>query len=123
MRQRTIIATTFVVLLIAGGLAAREYLTNWLHIENKSGQSIKTLSIAVGGQTLWFENIPAGSSRLSRFRIVSDDSFAVHGELADGTRIDSTCGYVTNGMFRERARFVVAPNGGVELDQHNGPDY
>ena len=39
------------------------------------------------------------------------------GRLADGTELAEDCGYVTNGMYGERAEFIIQPGGKLELKQ------
>ncbi|MES2788947.1 MAG: hypothetical protein V4719_04940 [Planctomycetota bacterium] len=91
---------------------------NRLTVENVSGQTIRTITISVGGENFTIDNLKSGASASRTFSIRSDDHFAVRGELADRTRIDSDWGYVTNGMSGVRALFKIGAKGDVVFDQN-----
>ncbi len=78
---------------------------------------ITSLEVSLPWETLRFEPIAAGESVSRSFRIVSDASFLIEGELADGTRLRANEGYVTNGQYGEEVRMEVGPGGAIQLRQ------
>lgn len=105
------------VAAIGTGVAFREHTRNALMVTNRSGLTITSLAVSLPWETLRFESIAAGESVSRSFRIVSDGSFGIEGELADGTRLRATEGYVTNGQYGEAVRIEVGPGGGIQLRQ------
>ena len=103
---------------LAGVWFVRAQLANQLTVVNESGQAIEWITIRVGRWPVRLEDIPPGESISARFDIKSDDSFAVEGQLADGTLIGGGFGYVTHGMYGERASFVVQRDGEILFDQN-----
>jgi hypothetical protein len=98
------------------------WMQNRLVVENRSGQTITVLKISIAGEAIVFENLADGAEVSSAFPIKTDDHFVVDGRLADGTEIHGGFGYVTNGMYRERARFVIKPGGEVTFSQGAAAD-
>jgi hypothetical protein len=113
------IAVLIVALLLCGGFVwwYHERHQNRLTVENRSGQPIAVLRVAITGETATFRDVAADSQVTGTFRIASDDHFTVEGRLADGKRITGQFGYVTGGMSGQRARFVVQPEGKIEFHQ------
>ena len=104
--------------LVLGGITcvARK-VENRLFVENRAGRPIAWIRIATRASTVSFENISDGELVTPRFHIAGDDSFTVTGKLADGTDLGGNYGYVTNGMFGERARFVIERDGKIDFWQ------
>jgi hypothetical protein len=102
---------------IGAGVAFREYTRNELTVVNRSGRTIVSLQVSLPWETLRFEPIAAGASVSRSFRIVSDASFLIEGELADGTRLRADEGYVTNSQYGEGVRIEVGPGGTLSFRQ------
>jgi len=90
---------------------------NRLVVANATGQTIRVITISVGGKSIVFNNVQSGTSVSASFPIRGDDHFEVRGELADHTNVAADCGYVTNGMWGERAHFTIGTKGNVKFDQ------
>jgi hypothetical protein len=97
----------------------RERYQNRLAVENRSGQAVAFLRVTIAGETIPFRDVRAGAEVTATFRIKTKDHFVVEGRLADGTRVGGEFGYVGNGMHRERAHFVILPDGEIEFRQSN----
>jgi len=116
---------SFLALATAAGLAAvvgvgvafREHTRNALTVTNLSGLTITSLAMSLPWETLRFGPIAPGETVSRSFRIVSDASFVIEGELADGTRLRADEGYVTNSQYGEAVRIEVAPGGAIQLGQ------
>jgi len=116
---------SFLALATAAGLAAvvgvgvafREHTRNALTVTNLSGLTITSLATSLPWETLRFGPIAPGETVSRSFRIVSDASFVIEGELADGTRLRADEGYVTNSQYGEAVRIEVAPGGAIQLGQ------
>lgn len=116
---------SFLALATAAGLAAaigigvafREHTRNVLTVTNRSGLTITSLAVSLPWETLRFEPIAPGESVGRSFRIVSDASFVIEGELADGTRLRADEGYVTNSQYGEEVRIEVGPGGAIQFRQ------
>lgn len=116
---------SFLALATAAGLAAvvgvgvafREHTRNALTVTNLSGLTITSLAMSLPWETLRFGPIAPGETVSRSFRIVSDASFVIEGELADGTRLRADEGYVTNSQYGEAVRIEVAPGGAIQLRQ------
>jgi hypothetical protein len=119
--RRGIIVLAFIgVLILGGAIWSLPAFENRLTVENHSGQTVSILMIGVYGSSwaVMFEHIPDGSERSASFHIMHDGGFYVHGFLADGTNIaGGFYGYLTNGMFGERVRFVIKSRGGLDFSQ------
>ncbi|MDM7953224.1 MAG: hypothetical protein QUV07_08430 [Cyanobium sp. CZS 25K] len=102
---------------MGAGVAFREHTRNALTVINRSGRTIVSLQVSLPWETLRFEPIAAGTAVSRSFRIVSDASFVIEGELADGTRLRTAEGYVTNGQYGEEVRIEVGPGGTLSLSQ------
>ncbi len=102
---------------IGVGVAFREHTRNALTVTNRSGLTITSLVVSLPWETLRFEPIAAGASVSRSFRIVSDASFVIEGELADGTRLRANEGYVTNSQYGEEVRIEVGPGGAIQFRQ------
>ena len=115
-REEVVVATVAVVgiLIYAGIVWSR--LQNRLVVTNQTQQAV-AVEITIGEQTIRFPNIPPGRSAVSRFHIHGDGSFTFRGQLADGTQHYEQCGYVTNGMYGERAEFIIQPDGTLSFNQ------
>jgi hypothetical protein len=102
------------IVALLGGLVIHASTRNDVEVENRSGQVISTLLIRMGGQTLRFDNLADGSTQsATRGGVRGDDHFTLEGQLADGTRIRWSGGYVTGGMYGSKDRFRVEPGGNV----------
>lgn len=116
---------SFLALATAAGLAAAigigvaflEHTRNVLTVTNRSGLTITSLAVSLPWETLRFEPIAPGESVGRSFRIVSDASFVIEGELADGTRLRADEGYVTNSQYGEEVRIEVGPGGAIQFRQ------
>lgn len=107
--------------ILAGGVIwLRRATENRIVVMNRSGQALSRMTVGVynSGSNPTFLGLPDGAKASVTFDIRGDGGFFVEGSLADGTRIKGgTFGYVTGGMFGERARFVVGPGGEIEFSQ------
>jgi hypothetical protein len=94
---------------------------NRLAVENRSGQPISQLRIAVTGPSsvIIFEDVPDRGKVSSTFNIGHDSHFNVSGRLADGTKLNGDFGYVTNGMYGEHVDFIVKQGGEVGFSEGN----
>jgi hypothetical protein len=108
---------TFVVCFLTCGWTAIYCLRNRLVVENRSGQTISSLEISIGGSSIHFDEIAAGADAGAPFWFESDDHFVIKGRMADGKAIDRHLGYVTNGLPPQRARFTIRPTGEVDFEQ------
>ncbi|MDB5340309.1 MAG: hypothetical protein JWN70_5928 [Planctomycetaceae bacterium] len=117
MKQRLEAVGVLLVVASIGLCALFHASQHRLILANCSGQTIRVITISVGGTSLTFNNVKSGASVSGPFSIRGDDHFQVRGELADQTKVDADCGYVTNGMYGERARFTIGANGNVEFNQ------
>jgi hypothetical protein len=120
VRANLIAFGTIGLLILAGTAWSVRSFQNRLMIENQSGQPVSLLMIGIYGSasSFMFENVPDGSKASASFNVARDGGFYVHGFLADGTNIAGGCyGYVTNGMYREHAHFVVKQGGGLDFSQ------
>lgn len=119
VRKLSLIAVALAILLGVGVWLYPRF-QHRLTVVNQSGQSVKLLTITVGGETTRFENIPPAGSASGPFTVRGDDHFRVQVSLQDGTEIRAEGGYVTNGSFGDRVRFTIRPGGRVEIDQGPG---
>lgn len=88
---------------------------NDLIVVNASGQ-MADVTVTIGGEIHHYFDLTDGESRLESFTFQSDDSFAISGELADGTPIDApSAGYVTSGMGGLRATITIQPDGRIDF--------
>jgi hypothetical protein len=116
---------SFLALAVAAGLAAaigtgvafREHTRNVLTVVNRSGRTIRSLQVSLPWETLRFGPIAPGETVSRSFRIVSDASFVIEGELADGTGLRAEEGYVTNSQYGEGVRIEVGPGGTLSFSQ------
>src|SRR5690242_14943506 len=95
--------------VVCGGMSCFvRMVENRLVVENRSGQPILWLRISMyySGPIAMFKDLPDGGAETASFRIRGDDSFALDGILADGTRLSGDYGYVTNGQFGVHPRFI-----------------
>jgi hypothetical protein len=115
---RSLMIVLAAVGLVLGGITcvARK-VENRLFVENRAGQPIAWIRIATRASTVSFENVPDGELVTALFHIAGDDDFAVTRKLADGTGLGGNHGYVTNGMYGERARFVIQRDGKIDFSQ------
>jgi hypothetical protein len=120
MWKRSLTAAAVLAVLAAVAWRVHTGTRNSVAVVNEAGQPIRALTVTVGGETIHFEGISDGATASAPFRIRSDDHFAVSGELADGTAFGGDYGYVTNGMYGERARFRILPGPRLEFEQGRG---
>jgi hypothetical protein len=120
MKRLALVMASLPILTLAVVGAVRSRVQNHVVIVNDSGQSIRIMTVQVGGATIRFEDLSAGASASAPFVIRGDDSFQVRGRLEDGTSVTGGHGYVTNGMYGEDARFVIRPGGELEFKQRRG---
>jgi len=125
-KRRRMVALAIIggLLILGGTIWLQRALQNYLTVENRSGQPVSLLMIGVYGSSsgvhqspscFMFQNVPDRSKLSAALTIDGDGGFYVHGFLADGTYIKGGYhGYVTNGIYREQARFVIKPGGGLD---------
>ena len=97
----------------------------WAHhhrlvVVNASGKDILRLTITVGREDIVFDNLAPGARVSSAFNIRGDDHFAVTGKFAHGGGFDGNYGYVTSGLFAQRACFVIKADGSIQVRQSGG---
>jgi hypothetical protein len=111
--RRMMVAVAGIALLYGG----MRKLENRLAVVNQSGQLLSRLKVGMGhaGPIATFEDLRDGGVETASFSIKGDDSFVVDGMLADGTKVGGNFGYVTNGEFGERPRFVVRRGGKIDF--------
>jgi hypothetical protein len=102
---------------IGAGVAFREHTRNALTVTNRSGRTISSLEVSLPWETLRFEPIADGEAVTQSFQIRFDAQFEISGQLADGTPIRSSQGYVTNGQYGEVVLIEVGPRGDVRFHQ------
>lgn len=117
MKTLSIAALVLLVLALAMIPFLRLRFENRAEVRNESGQTLEFLSITISDETTRLENLKSDESRVFPFSIQSDDHFEVEGQLADGTQLKDSFGYVTNGMHGERAEFIIEPNGEITFNQ------
>jgi hypothetical protein len=108
------------IALACGGFVCRaRSLENRLSVENQSGQPIAWLKIGMGhaGPIATLKDLPDGGAESASFIIRGDDGSVLDGMLADGTTFGGNFGYVTNGEYRERPRFIVLRGGKIDFTQ------
>lgn len=106
--------------LIVSAVVVLMVVRHWGHqiiVENRAGQRIERLTVTVCGQPIRFQQIPPDEEVSSVFAITTDGSFAVRGQLADGTEISSHHGYVTSGMSNQSVYFRVLADGSIQFEQ------
>jgi hypothetical protein len=100
--------------ILTGGLAlllwTYQKTTSHLAIENKSGQAIALLRVTVAEHTTTFRDIAAGAAVEAPLGDKSGDTFAIDGQLADGTLIRGR-GVAGGGQL------VVGPGGVISVRQ------
>jgi hypothetical protein len=120
LRRRIVVAFVGGLLIWGGASWLGRATENRIVVVNRSGQPVSSLTVAVYGSDSCptFRDLPDGAEASAPFRIRGDGGFSVVGSLADGTRIQGgNFGYVTGGMYGERARFVIRPGGGLDFSQ------
>lgn len=117
--RRIMLAVAGIALLCSGVVCSVRMMENRLVVENRSGQPIAWFKIGMdnAGPTAMFKDIPDGGAETASFKIRGDDGFVVDGMLADGTKLGGNFGYVTNGQYGERPRFVVRRGGKIDFIQ------
>lgn len=117
--RRMMVAVLGLALVFGGVAYGLRKAENWLVVENRSGQTLASLQISLSnaGHVAVVENLPEGGTETASFRIRGDDSFVLKGSLADGTKVGGGFGYVTNGDYGVRPRFVIRQGGRVEFNQ------
>jgi hypothetical protein len=117
-RVRSLVIGVAAVALVAALISTAWRSTrNRIVVENRSGVSVESLSVTVGGKSIAFGSIPPGGTAEAAFLIRGDDHFAVTGKLADGSTLGGDFGYVTGGMYGETARFGIEPGGKIQFSQ------
>ncbi|MCP9833524.1 MULTISPECIES: twin-arginine translocation signal domain-containing protein [unclassified Cyanobium] len=129
-RSFLVLAAVAGLAAIGAGVAFQEHTRNALTVSNSSGRTITALEVSLPWQTLRFEPIADGDVVTQSFQIKFDAQFEISGQLADGTPIRSSQGYVTNGHYGEAVRIEVGPHGEVRFTQQtrrlgrpNAPDH
>ena len=108
-RSRWLIRLGIVLLLALGALLWVFVVRRpTLEIENRSEQSVATLTITIGGQIHTFENVPAGGRMAVSSPNRSEERFTIQGRLADKTRIFAT------GRIGDDMQFLLLPGGQLE---------
>ena len=114
--RRTMVAVASIA-SVCGLVCCARMVENRLVIENQSGQTLACLKVgmASSGPIATIKDLPDGAAETASFGIGGDDSFAIDAMLADGTRVGGNFGYVTNGYYGVRPRFVVRKGGKVDF--------
>ena len=123
MTKRSLIATgilSFVVVIAAALVIFYQRAHNEVTVVNKSGVALKSLEVALPWETIRFEPLADGQSQTRSFAIKHDAEFKVAGQLADGTTVSASDGYVTNGQYGEVVRIEVQRGGSVKFRQGKG---
>ena len=116
MRRLAILKWMFLLVGIAIVYGVYIRVQNRFTVTNASGQTVRSLRVQAGASVHHFENVDNLSRVSSSFQIVSDSGYEVSGILADGKTFHRGCGYLSNGMWGERARFVIDRQGNVLSD-------
>jgi len=116
-RTMRYVAAVGCITCVAVALFAYARTRNVIVLNNASGQTVVSMVITVRGDEVEFGELATGDTAAEHFAIHTDSSFEVTGELADGTPVRGSFGYVTNGMYGETATFSVQPDGSVVFDQ------
>jgi len=110
-------AVAVIAVIVAVLASAWRWTSNRVIVENRSGTTIVSLTVTVGGRSIDFASVPPGSTVEAVYRVDGDDSFALEGKLSDGTQFNGRFGYVTNGMYGNTARFIIEPGGRISFSQ------
>ncbi len=107
-------------MVIGLGLAASNIVAacvgkTWLGVENRSGQSIKCLMIAVEGTSegAVFNDIAHGTACETSVGFRGDSRFHIFGVLEDESRLNVSTEYYTLPL-EKRVMFIIHPGGVVE---------
>jgi hypothetical protein len=118
MNRTTLSAVgVFAIAAVVLALLVYSWTRNTIVVQNASGQSVVSLTIAICGSEVRFGRLATGDEAAECFTIQADSSFEVIGELEDGTPVRGTFGYVTGGMYGHTATFSVQPDGTVVFDE------
>jgi hypothetical protein len=110
-------ATTVLVLVLVAYTVLRESAENELTVVNQSGVALKSLEVALPWETLRFDSLDSGATQTRSFAIKHDAHFEIRGELADGTSVHASDGYITHGQYREAVHIEVGRGGAIKLRQ------
>ena len=91
------VAVIFSVVIVVSGFVLVRQLQYRLTVVNQTGLLAETIHVEVCGRDIKLENVPPCESRTRLFRITRDSGFNVTVQLADGTHLTETFGYVTTG--------------------------
>jgi hypothetical protein len=111
------VAVAAVAVVAALVTSTSRWTSNRVVIKNRSGATIVSMTVTVGGRSVDFPPIAPGATVEAPYWVHGDDSFALAGRLSDGTQFGGGFGYVTNGMYGDVARFVIEPGGKVTFSQ------
>jgi hypothetical protein len=115
--RRMIVAVASMAAVCGGVVCCVRTVENRLVVENRFGQSLAwvRIGLANSGPIATFHELPDGGIETASFAIGGDDSFVLDTRLSDGTRVGGNFGYVTNGDYGVRPRFVVREGGKVDF--------
>src|SRR5438105_11990911 len=93
-RARTLLIGVAVVAVITALVSgAWRWSRNLIMVDNRSGFTVRSLSVAVPGSVVTFPAIPPGSKVEMAFSIRGEGQFSVTGCLSDGTTFGGNFGY------------------------------
>ena len=115
--RRMMVAVACIASACGGVVCCVRTVENRLVVENRSGQALAWVKIglAYSGPIATFHDLPDGGVETASFGIGGDDSFVLDARLADGTKAGGNFGYVTNGFYGVRPRFVVREGGKIDF--------
>jgi hypothetical protein len=90
---------------------------NCLTVINETGQTVGSLNVTVGGETIGFGDLAMGASSSAHFRIGHEECFEVQCRRADGTEIHEYVGYVVweDDLFGVSAKLAIRSNSVVDF--------
>ncbi len=115
--RRMMVAVSSIASVCGGVVCCVRTVENRLVVESRSGQTLARLKIGLAnsGPIATFRDLPDGGVETASFGIGGDDSFVLDARLADGTKVGGNFGYVTNGYYGVRPRFVVREGGKIDF--------
>jgi hypothetical protein len=100
------------LLALAAYLWATQHRTeHFLTVENQAGQPIAVLRVTIAGQSKVLKDMAQGAKVTTPLAVRGDETFAVDGQLADGTLVKG------HGKLPERAAFTILPGGQLNVVQ------
>jgi hypothetical protein len=90
--------------LVTPGCGSNE---NLLLVENNSGTTCTSVTVAVCDSSWTFSNLYSGEEQEVSVVYTNDDSFHVSAQFAGGRTLSGSFGYVTHGITGERIRISI----------------